>query len=130
MLDVLQCLRDSGFETYIVTSGGQDFVRVYSQRVGIPRQQVVGTIGATKFGYDKDGKPFMTKEAKLNNDNAGKPEGIQLMIGPRPHAAFDNPVGDGEMLECTGAGDVRGPGAGMNSGDSGKSVIVSCPKQG
>ena len=108
MLDVLQYLRDNGFKTYIVTGGGQDFVRVYSQRVyGIPPEQVVGTIGGTKFGYDKDGKPFLTKEPKLllNNDNAGKPEGIHLMIGRRPRAAFGNSGGDRQMLEYTGAGD-------------------------
>lgn len=108
MLDVLQHLRDNGFKTYIVTGGGQDFVRVYSQRVyGIPPEQVVGSMGGAKFGYDKDGKPFLTKEPKLllNNDKAGKPEGIHLMIGRRPHAAFGNSVGDREMLEYTGAGD-------------------------
>jgi phosphoglycolate phosphatase-like HAD superfamily hydrolase len=108
MLDVLQYLRDNGFKTYMVTGGGQDFVRVYSQRVyGIPPEQVVGSMGGTKFGYDKDGKPFLTKEPKLllNNDKAGKPEGIHLMIGRRPLAAFGNSVGDREMLEYTGAGD-------------------------
>jgi phosphoglycolate phosphatase-like HAD superfamily hydrolase len=108
MLEVLQYLRDNGFRTYIVTGGGQDFVRVYSQRVyGIPPEQVVGTMGGTKFGYDKNGKPFLTKEPKLllDNDKAGKPEGIHLMIGRRPYAAFGNSVGDREMLEYTGAGD-------------------------
>jgi phosphoglycolate phosphatase-like HAD superfamily hydrolase len=108
MLDVLQYLRDNDFKTYIVTGGGQDFVRVYSQQVyGIPPEQVVGTMGGTKFGYDKDGKPFLTKEPKLllNDDKAGKPEGIHLMIGRRPRAAFGNSVGDREMLEYTGAGD-------------------------
>jgi phosphoglycolate phosphatase-like HAD superfamily hydrolase len=108
MQEVLQNLRDNGFKTYIVTGGGQDFVRTYSQRVyGIPPEQVVGTMGGTKFGYDKNGKPFLTKEPKLllNNDNAGKPEGIHLMVGRRPHAAFGNSVGDREMLEYTGAGD-------------------------
>jgi phosphoglycolate phosphatase-like HAD superfamily hydrolase len=107
MLEVLEYLRDNGFKTYIVTGGGQDFVRVYSQRVyGIPPEQVVGTMGGTKFGYDKAGKPFLTKEPKLllNNDNAGKPEGIHLEIGRRPRAAFGNSVGDREMLEYTGAG--------------------------
>ena len=108
MLEVQQYLRDNGYRTYIVTGGGQDFVRVYSQRVyGIPPEQVVGTMGGTKFGYDKNGKPFLTKEPKLllNDDNAGKPEGIHLMIGRRPHAAFGNSDGDREMLEYTGAGD-------------------------
>jgi phosphoglycolate phosphatase-like HAD superfamily hydrolase len=107
MQEVLQYLRDNGFKTYIVTGGGQDFVRVYSQQVyGIPPEQVVGTMGGTKFSYDKAGKPFLTKEPKLllNNDNAGKPEGIHLMIGRRPHAAFGNSGGDRQMLEYTGAG--------------------------
>ena len=107
MLEVMQYLRGNGFKTYIVTGGGQDFVRVYSQRVySIPPEQVVGTAGATKFGY-KDGKPFLTKEPKLllNDDKAGKPEGIHLMIGQQPHAAFGNSDGDRQMLEYTGAGD-------------------------
>lgn len=107
MLEVQQYLRDNGYRTYIVTGGGQDFVRVYAQRVyGIPPEQVVGTAGGTKFGYDKDGKPFLTKEPKLllNDDKAGKPEGIHLMIGRRPHAAFGNSDGDRQMLEYAGAG--------------------------
>jgi phosphoglycolate phosphatase-like HAD superfamily hydrolase len=107
MLEVLQYMRDSGYRTYIVTGGGQDFVRVYSQQVyGIPPEQVVGTAGGTKFGYDQRGKPFLTKEPKLllNNDKAGKPEGIHLEIGRRPRAAFGNSVGDREMLEYTGTG--------------------------
>jgi phosphoglycolate phosphatase-like HAD superfamily hydrolase len=107
MIEMLQYLRGSGFKTYIVTGGGQDFVRVYSEKVyGIPPEQVVGTAGATKFGYDKDGKPTLIKEPKLllNDDKAGKPEGIHLMIGRRPRAAFGNSTGDREMLEYTGAG--------------------------
>jgi phosphoserine phosphatase len=107
MLEVMQYLRGNGFKTYIVTGGGQDFVRIYSQRVyGTPVEQVVGTAGGTKFGY-RDGKPFLTKEPKLllNDDKAGKAEGIHLMIGRRPHAAFGNSDGDRQMLEYTGAGD-------------------------
>ena len=63
--------------------------------------------GGTKYGYDKDGKPFLTKEPKLllNDNNAGKPEGIHLMIGRRPYAAFGNSTGDRQMLEYTRAGD-------------------------
>jgi phosphoglycolate phosphatase-like HAD superfamily hydrolase len=108
MLEVLQYLRENGFKTYIVTGGGQDFVRTYSQHVyGIPPEQVVGTASGTKYGYDKDGKPFLTKEPKLllNDNNAGKPEGIHLEIGRRPRAAFGNSTGDRQMLEYTGAGD-------------------------
>ena len=104
----MQYLRSNGYRTYIVTGGGQDFVRIYSDRVyGIPREQVAGTAAGTKFGYQKDGKPFLTKEPKLllYDDSAGKPEGIHLMIGRRPRAAFGNSDGDREMLEYTGAGD-------------------------
>jgi phosphoglycolate phosphatase-like HAD superfamily hydrolase len=108
MLEVLQYMRSNGYRTYIVTGGGQDFVRVYSQQVyGIPPEQIVGTATGTEFGYDKDGKPFLTKDPKLllNDNNAGKPEGIHLEIGRRPNAAFGNSTGDRQMLEYTGAGD-------------------------
>jgi phosphoglycolate phosphatase-like HAD superfamily hydrolase len=107
MLEVLRYLRENAYKTYIVTGGGQDFVRVYAEKVyGIPPEQVVGTAGGTKYGYGKDGKPFLTKEPKLilNDNNAGKPEGIHLMIGRRPYAAFGNSTGDRQMLEWTGAG--------------------------
>jgi phosphoglycolate phosphatase-like HAD superfamily hydrolase len=107
MLEVLRYLRDNAYNTYIVTGGGQDFVRVYAEKVyGIPPEQVVGTAGGTKYGYDKDGKPFLTKDPKLllNDNFAGKPEGIHLMIGRRPYAAFGNSTGDRQMLEWTGAG--------------------------
>jgi phosphoserine phosphatase len=108
MQEVLEYLRANDYKTYIVTGGGQDFVRVYSERVyGIPPEQVVGTAGETKYGYRKDGTPFLTKEPKLllDNNDAGKPEGIHLMIGRRPYAAFGNSTGDRQMLEYTKAGD-------------------------
>ncbi|MCE9555760.1 MAG: haloacid dehalogenase-like hydrolase [Planctomycetes bacterium] len=108
MQELLRYLRGSGYKTYIVTGGGQDFVRVYAEQVyGIPPEQVVGSAGATKYGYDKEGKPTLTKEPKLllNDNDAGKPEGIHLMIGRRPRAAFGNTAGDRQMLEYTGAGD-------------------------
>jgi phosphoglycolate phosphatase-like HAD superfamily hydrolase len=108
MQEVLTFFRASGYKTYIVTGGGQDFVRVYAERVyGIPPEQVVGSAGGVKFGYDKAGKPFLTKEPRLllNDDNAGKVEGIHLEIGRRPHAAFGNSAGDRQMLEYTKAGE-------------------------
>jgi len=108
MQEVLQYLRANGYKTYIVTGGGQDFVRTYSESTyGVPPEQVVGSAGGTTYGYDKDGKPFLTKEPKLllNDDKAGKPEGIHLMIGRRPVAAFGNSDGDKQMLEYTKAGD-------------------------
>jgi phosphoserine phosphatase len=108
MQELLKYLRANGYKTYIVTGGGQDFVRQYAEQTyGIPPEQVVGTAGGTKYGYDKKGKPFLTKEPKLllNDNNAGKPEGIHLMIGRRPFAAFGNSTGDRQMLEYTKAGD-------------------------
>jgi phosphoglycolate phosphatase-like HAD superfamily hydrolase len=107
MLELMQYLRHNGYKTYIVTGGGQDFVRVYAEQVyGIPPEQVVGTMGGITYGYGKDGRPVLTKEPKLllNDDRAGKPEGIHLMIGRRPYAAFGNSDGDKQMLEYTQAG--------------------------
>ncbi|MBN8448275.1 MAG: haloacid dehalogenase-like hydrolase [Candidatus Accumulibacter sp.] len=108
MQEVLKYLHASGYKTYIVTGGGQDFVRTYSEAVyGIPPEQVIGTAGGAKYGYTRDGKPFLTKEPKLmlNDNNAGKPEGIHLMIGRRPTMAVGNSTGDQQMLEYTKAGD-------------------------
>ena len=108
MLEVMKLFRANGYKTYFVTGGGQDFVRVYSEQVyGIPPEQVVGTAAGTKFAYAADGKPTLTKEPRLllNDDKAGKPEGIHLMIGRRPVAAFGNSIGDKQMLEYAQAGD-------------------------
>jgi phosphoglycolate phosphatase-like HAD superfamily hydrolase len=108
MIELLKYLRANGYRTYIVTGGGQDFVRVYAEEAyGIPPEQVVGTASGTRYGYDKNGRPFLTKEPKLllNDNDAGKPEGIHLMIGRRPYAAFGNSTGDRQMLEYTKAGD-------------------------
>lgn len=107
MQEVLKYLRTNGFKTYIVTGGGQDFVRVYSEGLyGIPPEQVVGTAGGTSYGYAKDGTPLLSKEPKLllNDNDAGKPEGIHLMIGRRPLLAVGNSTGDRQMLEYTQAG--------------------------
>ncbi|WP_254845201.1 HAD family hydrolase [Desulfovibrio sp. DV] len=107
MLEVMQLLRQNGYKTYFVTGGGQDFLRAYAEPVyGIPPEQVVGTMNATKFSYDAKGKPILTEEPRLllNNVGPGKPEGIQLMVGRRPQAAFGNSDGDKEMLEYTQAG--------------------------
>ena len=86
MLEGMQYLRADGYKTYIVTGGGQDFVRAYADRVyGLPPEQIVGAAGETKFSYSPDGRPILTKEPKLllNDNFAGKPEGIHLMIGRR-----------------------------------------------
>lgn len=107
MQEVLKYFRANDYKTYIVTGGGQDFVRVFGESTyGIPPEQVVGTAEGTKYSYDITGKPILTKEPKLllNDNYAGKPEGIHLMIGRRPQAAFGNSIGDQQMLEYTKAG--------------------------
>ncbi|MGO9674308.1 MAG: HAD family hydrolase [Methylocella sp.] len=108
MVEAMRYLRGAGYKTYIVTGGGQDFVRIYSEQVyGIPPELVVGTAGGVKYGYDKRGKPILTKEPKLllNDNFAGKPEGIHLEIGRRPVIAFGNSTGDRQMLEYAKAGE-------------------------
>ncbi|REK18695.1 MAG: haloacid dehalogenase-like hydrolase [Planctomycetota bacterium] len=107
MLEVLSYLRASGFKTYIVTRGGQDFVRVFSDRIyGIPAGQVIGSAGKTAYEYDADGQPILVKQPEvfLIDDKQGKPEGIHLLIGQKPHAAFGNSTGDQQMLEWTQSG--------------------------
>jgi hypothetical protein len=107
MLEVMDFLRVNGFRTYIVTGGGQEFVRVYSERVyGVPSEHVVGSSIAMKYEV-RDGKPVLMRDPKIFfiDDRAGKPIGINLVIGKRPVAAFGNSIGDREMLEWTAAGD-------------------------
>lgn len=106
-IELLEYLRDNGYRTFIVTGGGQDFVRAYSEPVyGVPPEQVVGTMFGLSFKPGADGKPVLVRESKilLNDDEAGKPEGIHLVIGRRPRLAFGNSGGDREMLEYTKAG--------------------------
>ncbi|MFY9646237.1 MAG: HAD family hydrolase [Terriglobales bacterium] len=104
MLEVMQYLRDNGYRTYIVTGGGQEFVRAYSQQVyGIPTDEVIGSALETQYGYDKDGRAILSRRAKLllDNNNQGKAQDIYLFLGKRPHAAFGNSTGDQQMLEYT-----------------------------
>ena len=111
MIEVLRYLRDNAYKTYIVTGGGQDFVRLYAERVyGIPPEQVVGTAGATKYGYGNDGKPFLTKEPKLllNDNNAGKVEGIHMMIGRRPPRRSATPPATGRCWNGPARAPARG----------------------
>jgi phosphoglycolate phosphatase-like HAD superfamily hydrolase len=106
MLEVMDHLRANGFKTYIVTGGGQDFVRAYAQKVyRVPPEQVIGSSLATTL-EDRNGKPEVMRlpELFLDDDHAGKVIGIDLFIGKRPYAAFGNSTGDREMLEWTGAG--------------------------
>lgn len=106
MLELLAYLRASGFKTYIVSGGGIEFMRPWSEKVyGIPPEQVIGSQGGLKFEI-RDGKPVLVKlpQIDLVDDRAGKPVGIWKHIGRRPLAAFGNSDGDLEMLQWTVAG--------------------------
>jgi phosphoglycolate phosphatase-like HAD superfamily hydrolase len=106
MLEVMDYLRTNGFRTYIVSGGGQEFMRVYAERIyGIPPEQVVGSSIVTKYEM-KDGKPELMRLPKVFfiDDHDGKAVGINMFIGKRPYAAFGNSDGDRQMLEWTAAG--------------------------
>ncbi|HZI49528.1 MAG TPA: HAD family hydrolase [Pyrinomonadaceae bacterium] len=108
MIELMQYLRKNGFKTYIVTGGGQEYVRAFAaQTYGVPPEQIVGSMGKVKYEYDKNGNPELIKlpEVLLVDDKSGKPEGINMVIGHRPQAAFGNSTGDQQMLEYTGVGD-------------------------
>jgi phosphoglycolate phosphatase-like HAD superfamily hydrolase len=107
MLEVMKYLREKDFRVYIVTGGGQEFVRTYSERVyGVSPEQVVGSSIATKYDISS-GKPLLMREPKpfFIDDGPGKAVGINMFIGKRPYAAFGNSDGDRQMLEWTQAGD-------------------------
>jgi phosphoserine phosphatase len=106
MLELLAYLRANGFKTFIVSGGGIEFMRVWTEKVyGIPPEQVVGTSGGLKYEL-RDGTPVIVKTPELvhNDDKDGKPVGIQRHIGRRPIAAFGNSDGDLQMLQWTAAG--------------------------
>jgi hypothetical protein len=107
MLELMRYLRNNVFKTYIVTGGGQEFVRAFAgQTYGVPPEQVVGSMSKVKYEYDKEGRPELMRlpEVLLIDDKTGKPEGINMVIGHRPQCAFGNSTGDQQMLEYTGAG--------------------------
>jgi phosphoglycolate phosphatase-like HAD superfamily hydrolase len=106
MLEVLAYLRANGFKTFIVSGGGIEFMRPWTEKVyGIPPEQVVGSSIKTKF-EPRDGKPVLVRLPELNfiDDNVGKPVGIHQHIGRRPIAAFGNSDGDLQMFQWTTAG--------------------------
>jgi phosphoglycolate phosphatase-like HAD superfamily hydrolase len=113
MLELLSYLRDEDFTTYIVSGGGIDFIRAFSEEAyGIPPWQVVGSEGTTNYEVT-DGTPALMKEGGISfvDDKAGKPVGIMRHIGQRPIFAAGNSDGDFAMLEWTTAG--GGPRFGM-----------------
>jgi phosphoglycolate phosphatase-like HAD superfamily hydrolase len=120
MLELLEYLRASGFETWIVSGGGQEFLRTFAERAyGIPPEQVVGSSIRTTYAVT-DGKPAIVRLPEIDfiDDKAGKPVGIQKFIGRRPLAAFGNSDGDFEMLEWTTSGSGLRLGAIVHHTDS------------
>lgn len=106
MLELLAYLRTNGFKTYIVSGGGIDFMRVFSDRVyGIPPEQVIGTTIKTTYEV-RDGKPVIVRLPEIDfiDDKEGKPVSIHKFIGRRPIIAFGNSDGDFQMLEYTTTG--------------------------
>jgi phosphoglycolate phosphatase-like HAD superfamily hydrolase len=106
MVEVMAHFRANGYRTYIVTGGGQAFVRVMANRAyGIEPEHVIGSAAETSFSYGPDGKPMMTRPPKLlfYNDVTAKPQDIYLFLGRPPRAAFGNSLGDEPMLDYTAA---------------------------
>ncbi|HXV14468.1 MAG TPA: HAD family hydrolase [Candidatus Krumholzibacteria bacterium] len=107
MLELLDYLRAKGFQTFIVSGGGVEFMRAWAEEVyGIPPEQVVGSSGKLKWEMRGTG-PVLVKTAEVEfvDDKEGKPAGIQRFIGRRPTFAFGNSDGDHPMLQWTAAGD-------------------------
>jgi phosphoglycolate phosphatase-like HAD superfamily hydrolase len=106
MLELLAYLRENGFKTFIVSGGGIEFMRPWTEAVyGIPPEQVVGSSIKTTFEMREDG-PVLVRLPEIDfiDDKAGKPVGIHSHIGRRPIAAFGNSDGDLQMLQWTAAG--------------------------
>jgi hypothetical protein len=109
MLELLAYLRANDFQTWIVSGGGQDFMRVFAEEVyGIPPEQVIGSHGQVRFEM-KEGVPTLTKslDTVFIDDKEGKPVAIHQFIGRRPIAAFGNSDGDQAMIEYTTIGNPR-----------------------
>jgi hypothetical protein len=103
MVEVLAYLRSMGFKTFIVSGGGIEFMRPFTEKAyGIPPEQIVGSSIKTKFELRGD-KPviFRLPEMEFIDDGPGKPVGIAKFIGRRPIMAFGNSDGDLEMLQYT-----------------------------
>ena len=110
MLELLAYLRANGFKTFIVSGGGVEFMRVWTEQVyGIPPEQVVGSTHRHRSIELQDGEPVLMRRARDDfiDDGAGKPVGINRFIGRRPIAAFGNSDGDLQMLQWTAGADGR-----------------------
>jgi phosphoserine phosphatase len=106
MLQLLAYLRARDFKTYVVSGGGVEFMRAWTEKVyGVPPEQVIGSSIKTRY-EERDSKPVLVRLPEIDfiDDKAGKPVGIQKAIGRRPVMAFGNSDGDYEMLRYTTAG--------------------------
>jgi phosphoserine phosphatase len=106
MVELLAYLRANGFKTYIVSGGGIEFMRPWTEKAyGIPPEQVIGSTIKTRFEI-RDGKPVLMRLPEIDfiDDKAGKPVSINKFIGRRPILAFGNSDGDQQMLQWTAAG--------------------------
>jgi hypothetical protein len=104
---LLAYLRANGFKTFIVSGGGIEFMRPWTEKIyGIPPEQVVGSSAVVQYDFNA-GKPVLLKEPKVDfvDDGPGKPVGIYRFIGRRPVFAFGNSDGDQQMLEYTAGGE-------------------------
>lgn len=113
MIELIDYLRANDFSTYIVSGGGIEFMRPWTEQTyGIPRANVIGSSIKTKFEII-DGVPTLMRlpEVSFIDDGPGKPVAINLHIGQRPIAAFGNSDGDMQMLQWTTAGDGPSLGA-------------------
>ena len=111
MLELLAYLRANGFKTFIVSGGGIEFMRPWTEKTyGIPPEQVVGSSGVTKYQMRRErqaGADEASAKVEFVDDGPGKPVGINRFIGRRPIFAFGNSDGDQQMLEWTAAGQRR-----------------------
>lgn len=109
MLELLTFLRKNGFKTFIVSGGGLEFMRPWTQAVyGIPPEQVIGSTIAVEFVL-RDGVPTLVRLPEIDfiDDKAGKPVAIHKFIGRRPIFAAGNSDGDLQMLQWSTAGTGR-----------------------
>jgi phosphoserine phosphatase len=122
MLELLDYLRDNGFQTWIVSGGGIEFMRPWAFEVyGVPPEQVIGSSIKTRFEL-RDGEPVLVRLPEVNfiDDKEGKPVAINQFIGRRPIAAFGNSDGDLQMLQWTTAGEGRRLGVILRHTDAGR----------
>jgi hypothetical protein len=122
MLELLAYLKANGFKNYIVSGGGVEFMRPWTEKVyGIPPEQVVGSSIETKYEV-RDGKPVIARLPEMDfiDDGEGKPVGIHKFIGRRPIAAFGNSDGDFQMIEWTTSGPGPRLGVYLHHDDAGR----------